>query len=204
MMPDLPGFDVENALHRMAGSVKLYTKILKQFSEGYADFGQQVKDFINQENLTAAQEHAHTIKGISGNIGATDLFNASSELESVLRHGPKEKLEAAANDFSKRLQEAMDVLSKAFPPETTPEPAGGSKSAAPKLSQEKEKLKADLERLKKLLGEYDIESADAFEVLAGRLRNFSPGDSDSLFTAIDAFDYDSAVEIVNKILKKFA
>lgn len=65
----LPSLDVEAALALMGGNTELYVAVLKQFLVEYADFN---LDQDAQEISNRGQQ-LHTLKGLSGNLGAKRL-----------------------------------------------------------------------------------------------------------------------------------
>jgi len=66
--------DKREALSRLGNNQKLYNKILKQFYEDYKD--------IDLESVKDLELFIHTLKGLSGNIGAKNLHNIAFELNS--------------------------------------------------------------------------------------------------------------------------
>ncbi|MEA3353676.1 MAG: ATP-binding protein [Campylobacterota bacterium] len=72
---DFENIDVKKGLYHVGDNKKLYTKILKRFFEDYSN-----KSFneINDDNFLI---DLHTLKGLSGNIGALTLYDNAKELE---------------------------------------------------------------------------------------------------------------------------
>ena len=75
---DLPEFkyiDSEIGLKHLAGNKKLYMKILKDF---YADYKNLKLEDLKDEDL---KRKIHTLKGLSANIGAKELYNITKEID---------------------------------------------------------------------------------------------------------------------------
>ncbi len=75
---DIPDFTFINrkiGLSHMGNSKSLYLKILNDFRDNYTNYN---IDTLNDSELARA---IHTIKGISANIGAVELYETSQELE---------------------------------------------------------------------------------------------------------------------------
>ena len=75
--------NVNEALSRMRGNKKLYVKMLDLFL-GVNEFA-QFEEAIGKGDLNRAAEVAHTIKGMTGNLSMTALFEQSEKLMNQLR-----------------------------------------------------------------------------------------------------------------------
>ncbi|WP_020588001.1 response regulator [Desulfobacter curvatus] len=84
---ELPGFDIEDGLRRVAGNRQLYRKLLLKVRRNYADAAADIRDLIEKGQMEDAQRLAHSIKGVAGNLGANALQSASLELEMHLKEG---------------------------------------------------------------------------------------------------------------------
>jgi len=79
----LSSFDVNDALKRIGGNVKMYLSILKRFQEENERFESEALAHINDtEGLI---RKAHTLKGVAGNIGAKDLSDSAKIMEHALK-----------------------------------------------------------------------------------------------------------------------
>ncbi|MGL1891792.1 MAG: response regulator [Spirochaetaceae bacterium] len=77
----LPKIDTEQGLNRVGGNRKLYKKLLKQFATDYKEFENDIKAITDKENREEAIRAAHTIKGVSANLGGEELQKLSAVLE---------------------------------------------------------------------------------------------------------------------------
>ena len=77
--------DVDGALARMRGNKKLYVKMLGMFLAG-KEF-ENFEAAIAENDLGKAGDLAHTIKGVTGNLSLTALFEQSAALMQQLREG---------------------------------------------------------------------------------------------------------------------
>ncbi|MDL2219210.1 Hpt domain-containing protein [Ruminococcaceae bacterium OttesenSCG-928-O06] len=78
--------DLESALARVRGNKTIYRKMLGML-QGSGEFA-AFEEKIAAEDWAAAGEVAHGIKGMTGNLGLTKLFETSAELMNQLRAGP--------------------------------------------------------------------------------------------------------------------
>ena len=90
--------DARIGLSYMGGNLKLYKKILKDFYTNYQN--------LKLENLDNTELHrvAHTIKGLSANMGAKELSDISKELEDTLDITLFDKLYAELDKVLKELE----------------------------------------------------------------------------------------------------
>ncbi len=82
-LPDFTTIDAETGLSRMMGDKALYAKIIKNFIADYQNISPRLKALIT-ENKKEAVRIAHTIKGLSGNIGASALQEVAGKIEDTL------------------------------------------------------------------------------------------------------------------------
>ena len=77
--------DVDGALTRLRGNKKLYAKMLNMFLNvnEFTEF----EEAIAKEDLNRAADLAHSIKGMTGNLSLTTLFEQSEKLMHQLRQG---------------------------------------------------------------------------------------------------------------------
>ncbi len=79
-MPDFQSIDVKKGLLHAGGNVEVYKKVLSDFCNDYEGVDTELKINI-KENQELAKRTVHTLKGLSANIGAEDLHEASVALE---------------------------------------------------------------------------------------------------------------------------
>ncbi|MBF0102957.1 MAG: response regulator [Desulfobacterales bacterium] len=86
ILPDhLPGLNIADGLKRILNNHELYCKLLKNFYNSYRHNAEELYILLEQKNFKKAEELVHTIKGISGNIGAHALFDAAIALDNSLK-----------------------------------------------------------------------------------------------------------------------
>ncbi len=80
----IDGLDQEKGLAICNGKWSLYQRLLKKYIAGQGQFS---ADFRSASDSEAARRIAHTLKGVSGNIGACDVQAAAARLEQACRNG---------------------------------------------------------------------------------------------------------------------
>lgn len=85
-MDDLNKYvDLETALNRIRGNKKLYARLIGLFLKN-PEF-ENFDSFIENKDYEKAGESAHAIKGMTGNLSLTALFEESTTLMTQLRQG---------------------------------------------------------------------------------------------------------------------
>lgn len=77
------GGDYEGTMRRMMGNERLFYRLLPKVfqDENY----RKLEDALTLGDLGAAFDAAHTLKGVSGNLGLASLYNAICEIIEPLR-----------------------------------------------------------------------------------------------------------------------
>ena len=77
------GGDYEGTMRRLMGNEMLFCRLLPKVFQD--ENFQKLEDALTQGDLDAAFDAAHTLKGVSGNLGLTSLYNAVCEIVEPLR-----------------------------------------------------------------------------------------------------------------------
>ena len=122
---DLPGFDIPKGLAHCGGKTKLFLQLLKSFTDHYSDGVQQIRAALDSDDTELAARLAHSIKGVSGTIGAEGLYAAAGHLESSIRHGTDSVGEDLAA-FGASLDAVLSALSVLDRDGAAPLPGGSA------------------------------------------------------------------------------
>lgn len=77
------GADVEGTLHRFMGNGALFLKFLVKFKDDQNFV--LLRNSIEQKDYEEAFKAAHTLKGVSANLGLTPIYDSASKLTELLR-----------------------------------------------------------------------------------------------------------------------
>ncbi len=80
------GANVDEALDRVMGDEELYVMMLGMFLSSIAENPISPEDF-DAGDLETLIKRVHTLKGVTGNLGLTPLFNGYTESLGLLRAG---------------------------------------------------------------------------------------------------------------------
>uniref|UniRef100_UPI00184F2830 response regulator n=1 Tax=Ramlibacter sp. TaxID=1917967 RepID=UPI00184F2830 len=81
----IPGLDTTLGLSRMAGKKTLYVAMLRRYAGGQREVGSQIRTALQADDRATAERLAHTLKGVSGSVGATGIQALAGALEDALR-----------------------------------------------------------------------------------------------------------------------
>ena len=105
------GIDVDSVMQRFMGSERLTEKFMKRFADD--ETFSQLEKAIAEGDSDGAFRAAHTLKGVAGNLGMTELFDRTSEMTERFRAhdmtGAAEDL-AALRTVYERILQAVSAL----------------------------------------------------------------------------------------------
>jgi len=110
-MYSLKYIDVEDGLMRVTGNRDLYHRILVKFYENHKTIADEIENSIQSKTLEETRMIVHTVKGVSGNIGAHGLKDASEHLEYAIRDNDKEKTTDHLLEFRNALEDVLSDIS---------------------------------------------------------------------------------------------
>lgn len=85
----LPGVDTAEGLSRVNGNQEAYLKILKKYAELFADIPARLRKAVSEHAYDEGIAIAHNLKGLSGNIGAMEIYELASVIEAGFRTGER-------------------------------------------------------------------------------------------------------------------
>ena len=194
VLPELPGLDVENGLRRVAGNKHLYLSLLRQFVDGQTGAAEAIAEALARGETEVAERRAHTVKGVAGNIGASDASAAAAEIERRIKGHETEGLEPALRTLATEL----DRVSSALAPVLRAESEAKEDSSGRAKAMDREDLHADLRRLRTFLEDNDSEAVDYLEQIRGAVAAVYGADSVApLENKVNSFDFDGALAVLN-------
>jgi CheY-like chemotaxis protein len=84
-LPSIEGLDSINGLRRVLGKKNLYESMLRKFITGQKSVLKEIAVALKENSWEDAERLAHTLKGVTGNIGATTLVALATQLESAIK-----------------------------------------------------------------------------------------------------------------------
>jgi HPt (histidine-containing phosphotransfer) domain-containing protein len=108
----LPGFDLADGLKRLQGNKKLYRKLLLSFATDYCEAANDIRIALDAEDFDRAHSLVHNLKGLAGNLAATDLQAASVNMEKLVKGVDKKA--PSSKQLNLRLSELDNALNHAL------------------------------------------------------------------------------------------
>jgi len=106
-LPVIEGLNTAEGLQRVGGNRKLYLKLLRQFLDQESDAALRIRESLVAGDRVLAERVAHTVKGVAGNLGATEVQAAAGDVERAIREGTP-----PAGPLCDRLANALSALQR--------------------------------------------------------------------------------------------
>jgi HPt (histidine-containing phosphotransfer) domain-containing protein len=104
------GVDIDDGMERMMGKTSLYERMLFKFVKMMDDL--KISPDFDTKHYTDIVEKAHTIKGASGNLSITPVYDAYTEIVNMLRSGEPEKAKEILKNVLPVQQEILECIQK--------------------------------------------------------------------------------------------
>jgi HPt (histidine-containing phosphotransfer) domain-containing protein len=193
----LAGIDIAEGLRRVGGNRKLYRKLLIEFLQDHSHDVHAIRNALDQEDLETAQRIAHTIKGVSGSIGAGDLQRDAESLETAFKEAQQDlypELLSRLEDVLTPVMQGLEVLSVQDSPEESDAKGGGPMDVAAILPL--------LDELQTLLEEMDPEAEDKVTDLKAQLAGGAHQKLvNTLSKKVGEFEFEDARETLAQLRK---
>jgi signal transduction histidine kinase len=104
----LPGFDLTAGLSRLMGNERLYRKLLVDFGVQYAGTAGEIRQALDAKDFNQAHSLVHNLKGLAGNLAATDLQAAAVAMETLVKGQAAET--ASDQELNRKLKDLESAL----------------------------------------------------------------------------------------------
>lgn len=194
-VPQFRVIDTKTGLMRVGGNQKLYCDLLRKFFENNINLVEQIRSAIQNNEKELSVRLAHTVKGVSGTLGATELNLIAAKLEALLNTDGPVEFEEVISEFDARLHEVLGEI-------------GEWKKSAESCMEENLTAELDMERVSVLMSELialledsDIGASSKIEEInqlpgAGRIRALL----DAITRCVKSYDFDEAIELCRGML----
>jgi len=185
-LPEIVGINLDDGLKRVAGNRRLYRDLLGQFVAKQANAAAQISAALESEDLKLAERIAHTVKGVAGNLGITQVQSAAQQLEKAIREG-QNSVAALLGALATVLDTQVHAIDQALRASTPSRP-----KQTPPFNGET--ASATIARLRSLLDTSDGGAEEAFRSLQDAVAGVvDQPDLDALSASINDFDFTAAL-----------
>jgi PAS domain S-box-containing protein len=115
-LPGIEGLDAFNGLRRVLGKKALYESMLRKFITGQKPVVAAIAKELQENSWEGAERLAHTLKGVAGSIGATDVASLATQLEAALNERqPRPQIEDILQQLETPLHHLIGQLERHLP-----------------------------------------------------------------------------------------
>lgn len=206
-LPIVDGLNTQAGLRRAAGKLELYSKILKSYASDYAHFSEDFSQLKSSLQWEEMQRLAHTLKGLSGSIGAEDVQRAMEGLEFACKEKDEAKVDLLFPQAVELFEPIVQGIANHYGLNGNTTEQNEKNNALTVENQAQlesnkplnEEEKALVEKLRHLLSEGDSEAQDWWEEHADMLRRHLPIEIyHRIERAICDFEFDLALETIEQ------
>ena len=185
----IESLDARGGIRRIGGKVDAYRRQLRRFRENYADAANHLRGLVNANLRRQAEDYCHALKGITGNIGASALYDQVTAIDGELR---QQRLPDAA--ALEQLQRLLQHVMRDIDTLSTPTPPAAAAALTP--GQLRDRLQGLSEALN-----YDLGRAEALltELRAGSAGTPLEAQIAAIAAQVDVFDIDAAQALLGQL-----
>lgn len=198
----IKGLDAKVGLRQMAGKQDLYISMLKKFALNQEYTAKQIQSALAEDDPTTAQLLAHTLKGLSGNIGAHSLQELAGQLEAALQADETaENLTVLLIEITAQLAALIADLNSWF---GSAENANTENTNTPAAQEvDLTKLQAVTLDLAKLLADDDAETIDYLAGHEKLLNTAFPAQFKALQKYVNDYDFTTALTLLKQAAMQY-
>lgn len=188
----LPRFTSKEALERVVGNEKTYLSILGKYSNNNRDFISKLRKLIKGNERKVVERNIHTLKGVSGNIGAFETNKLCVEIERAYKNNEKILELDAFVKLDKSIEEDVSNISNLL------------RKVLEKGDMEilaKEVVIKEFEELIKQLENFDTKSKLTFDRISSSLKHYKIKNVEKLSEYINDYIFDEAFDLCRSIFK---
>lgn len=193
--PVIKNLDTKKGIERLNGNIDAYINIVIKFKDNNRAIMDELEKYIKAGQLNEAEALVHSIKGVSGNISAEKLFNASQILDTILKQEKLELNKNALENFEKELINVLKSISdfeKTLNPNPKPEKTGNI-NADVDIRDEVKLFYKSLTDLEKLLKDSNMRSKELLETLQGKAQSIQLRDIiDEILKNLEKYNFSAA------------
>ncbi|MBF0425179.1 MAG: Hpt domain-containing protein [Magnetococcales bacterium] len=191
----IPGLDLALGLKRILGKRASYESLLRKYVAGQAESVSTLRAHLAAGQRTDAERIAHTLKGVSGNVGAVRIQELAAQVEHAIREegggtGVTRSLAALEEALPLLMDDLRRALGVAPPaPVVVTEPASVDRLAAASI----------VARLDRLLSEDDPEALTLFDQERALLFALFPEHAESIEKSMKEYDMERALVTLRQV-----
>ncbi len=189
---DLPEISIQDGLKRVNNNVDIYLRMLMQYVQDYKDASDRLKILLVNKDEEALKKFIHSLKGVTGSIGAMDIMETCRTLEQKIRDN--DNYSVMSGQLVDRLSQLIDSINKFI---DSNKRDVGNKSNGKDIKQIIAELKSDM------INDRYIEEDNVSALRDAAGDNFDLIEIiDKISLSINSFDYNESIVLLDMLTKK--
>ena len=116
LLDGIDGFDARIGLQQALGREALYRSLLEKYLQSGREWPKRMASALGEPDRATAQRLAHTLKGVSAQVGAQSMRERAQALEQALAsQQPAPMIAALLQEASSQLAALLDILEQRLP-----------------------------------------------------------------------------------------
>jgi two-component system sensor histidine kinase/response regulator len=184
----IDGLDPRLGLHQAMDREKLYLSLLNKFIQGEQDWASRMAAALDRADIDTARRLAHTLKGVSAQVGALRMRDMAQSLEHALEHHePGKDITPLLREAGSHLAMLVEILSKRLPV--------GDAASTP-AATDTASLTALCSQLIEHFEHDDFASGQLVDDHEGLLRSVFGRNFEQFANAVHGFDFSTALDLL--------
>ena len=202
-MPDsalehIPGLDVATALRLARGRKALYVKLLRKYAADQQDFVAQLDSALERGDRAGAVRLAHTLKGVSAQVGAQTVRALAEVLERAIQEGePAPVFDSLKSQIAETLDRLLPAINKYLTLETS---GADSRPKTDEAIDERQFIEVS-KRLMEQLRSADFAACHTLEQQGKLLLQGLGTHYAGIESLVEAFEFDQAAKALQSALE---
>jgi signal transduction histidine kinase/DNA-binding response OmpR family regulator len=200
----LTGFNLEEGLKRLQGNRKLYRKLLLDFAANYTSTADEIRQALAAGDYNRVHSLVHNIKGLAGNLSATVVQAAATEMDSRVKQvlaGKDPKIDPSDRLFSQLQNALSEALAscRALKPSAAEDVSEAGKASIPPMADGMAQNIAD-----RLRNAVDLGNISELKTIAAELKSGPDAYgnlADTLQRLAEDFDFEGILKLADKLEK---
>lgn len=176
--------NIDEGMKRVNHNQKLYLKLLRDFANEYDRVKDTLMNYIEDDDWDSLERSIHTLKGVSGNIGAQELYKFSQIIEREAKNRSP-ILEAYIEELAELLEDAKSEIYKTIPEASIQQQVGTNKIDD-----------APMTEFIRLLRSCDSECLDLYETWQDSIGTVLGEDKTSFEDLITEYEFEKAHDLL--------
>jgi PAS domain S-box-containing protein len=187
ILPELEGFDIQKALEFADNDIVFYKKLLLKFKQQIQTEFKDIIELITNDD-ESVPTMIHTLKGLSGTVGAVDLFDICVQIDQACKDS-----EAISSDLIEKLKQAIHIVASSL------ESVEDTKKIK-HVTFDEEETKKCLQSIKTTLEDAEFINNERLQTACAYIEVLCGEETCEQFkTHVENFDNENALEILEKM-----